>query len=265
MLMGENGILKNVIKAKKTYQASSEKEAIYLIIASTQMDTSLGNNSNYVGKKLYTKNFVNSDKWDYIYTTTDNKSYGDGWYYITKNLNLDNYGKTQNGWLVNYNTNEIIELEDNEYVELAINDDILITNGLIFNIDSNDISISDKSTWGNGVNLYGFENNEFQDNDILYFDGIDDYISFKSDNTFNDGFTFSFYGYSSNSLIFSKQKAFDADYSCRFGWNNNFFSFNTSKKMANSTWSQAPYGGNNGNLITPCVSPHDTLTYLQTK
>lgn len=239
MLSSENGILNRATEAKRTYQISSEKEAISLIVASAQIDTSLGNNANYIGKKLYTKNFVNSDKWDYIYTTNDNKSYGDGWYYITKDVNLDNYGKAQNEWLVNYDTNEIIELASDEYVEFSISNDVVITDGLIFNIDSNDISVSDKSTWGNGVELYGFDNDESQDNaNGLYFDGVDDYVSFKSNNTFDEGFTLSFYGYSSNSLIFSKQKKFDADYSCRFGWNSNHFSFNTSKKTANSTWSQ---------------------------
>ena len=193
MLSGENGILNRATEAKRTYQISSEKEAISLIVASAQIDTSLGNNANYIGKKLYTKNFVNSDKWDYIYTTNNNKSYGDGWYYITKDVNLDNYGKAQNEWLVNYDTNEIIELASNEYVEFSISNDVLITDGLIFNIDSNDISVSDKSTWGNSVELYGFDNDENQDNaNGLYFDGVDDYVSFKSNNTFDEGFTVSF-------------------------------------------------------------------------
>ena len=238
MLSGENGILNRATEAKRTYQISSEKEAISLIVASAQIDTSLSNNANYIGKKLYTKNFVNSDKWDYIYTTNDNKSYGDGWYYITKDVNLDNYGKAQNEWLVNYDTNEIIELASDKYVEFSISNDVVITDGLIFNIDSNDISVSDKSTWGNGVELYGFDNDENQDNtNGLYFDGIDDYVAFKSDNTFDDGFTLSFYGIFDKGKILVKQKDNNAGYSCRFGFENDHFSFNTSKRAANSAWS----------------------------
>ena len=262
MLSGENGILNRATEAKETYKTSSEKEAISLIVASAQMDTSLGNNTNYIGKKLYTKNFVNSDKWDYIYTTNDNKSYGDGWYYITKNVNLDNYGKSQNEWLVNYDTNEIIELASDEYVEFSISNDVVITDGLIFNIDSNDISVSDKSTWGNGVELYGFDNDENQDNaNGLYFDGVDDYVSFKSDNTFDEGFTLSFYGIFDEGSILVKQKDNDTDYSCRFGFENDHFAFNTSKKSANSNWS-SNNTGNNGNLISPSIYKNREICYL---
>ena len=50
MLSGENGILNRATEAKRTYQISSEKEAISLIVASSQIDTSLGNNVNYIGK-----------------------------------------------------------------------------------------------------------------------------------------------------------------------------------------------------------------------
>ena len=262
MLSGENGILNRATEAKRTYQISSEKEAISLIVASAQIDTSLSNNANYIGKKLYTKNFVNSDKWDYIYTTNDNKSYGDGWYYITKDVNLDNYGKAQNEWLVNYDTNEIIELASDKYVEFSISNDVVITDGLIFNIDSNDISVSDKSTWGNGVELYGFDNDENQDNtNGLYFDGIDDYVAFKSDNTFDDGFTLSFYGIFDKGKILVKQKDNNAGYSCRFGFENDHFSFNTSKRAANSAWSLDNVN-NNGNLISPSIFKNNEVCYL---
>ena len=261
MLSGENGILNRATEAKRTYQISSEKEAISLIVASAQIDTSLGNNTNYIGKKLYTKNFVNSDKWDYIYTTNDNKSYGDGWYYIKKDVNLDNYGKAQNEWLVNYDTNEIIELASDEYVEFSISNDVVITDGLIFNIDSNDISVSDKSTWGNGVELYGFDNDENQDSNGLYFDGVDDYISFKSDNTFDDGFTFSYYGLASNNVVFAKQKDNPA-YSCRFGFEANGFAFNTSKKNANSSWASGIDEGSYGNLLAPCKCIEGNLCFI---
>ena len=262
MLSGENGILNRATEAKRTYQISSEKEAISLIVASAQIDTSLSNNANYIGKKLYTKNFVNSDKWDYIYTTNDNKSYGDGWYYITKNVNLDNYGKSQNEWLVNYDTNEIIELASDKYVEFSISNDVVITDGLIFNIDSNDISVSDKSTWGNGVELYGFDNDESQDNtNGLYFDGVDDYVSFKSNNTFDEGFTLSYYGLASNNVVFSKQKDTPA-YSCRFGFEANSFAFNTSKKNANSSWASGIDEGSYGNLLTPCKCIEGNLCFI---
>ena len=175
---------------------------------------------------------------------------------------MDNYGKAQNEWLVNYDTNEIIELASDEYVEFSISNDVVITDGLIFNIDSNDIYVSDKSTWGNGVELYGFDNDENQDNaNGLYFDGVDDYVSFKSNNTFDEGFTLSFYGIFDVGSILVKQKDNDTDYSCRFGFEDNHFIFNTSKKSANSNWSHDS-SINNGILVSPSIFKNNEISYL---
>lgn len=244
------GIFQKAKEAKEKYQISNEQEAINLILISKNTVDDF----EYIGKKLYSKNFSNSDKWDYIVTIDNKKNYGNGWYYIKKNTELDGYGKTQHEWLVNYDTNEIIELKEKEFVELSLNN-IILTDGLIFNIDSNDISVSDKTTWGNGVELFGFENDVIEDSKgALYFDGIDDYISFKTGGDFENGFTFSFYGIPCGSYILSKQKENDAQYSCRFGIYENMFYFNTSKKVANSTWSFAKdiNDVNNGILNVKC-------------
>ena len=247
------GLFGKAKEAKEKYQISNEQEAINLILISKHMEK----NFEYVGKKLYSKNFLNSDKWDYIVTTNSKKNYGDGWYYIKKATELDGYGKTQHEWLVNYDTNEIVELKDKDFAELSINN-IILADGLIFNIDSNDISVSDKTTWGDGVQLYGFENDKIEDSKgALYFDGIDDYISFKTGGNFENGFTFSFYGIPYGSYILAKQKERIAEYSCRFGWSedyDDYFSFNTSKNMANSTWSSEKdiNNKNNGNLEVKC-------------
>lgn len=130
------GLFGKAKEAKEKYQISNEQEAINLILISKHMEK----NFEYVGKKLYSKNFLNSDKWDYIVTTNSKKNYGDGWYYIKKATELDGYGKTQHEWLVNYDTNEIVELKDKDFAELSINN-IILADGLIFNIDSNDISV----------------------------------------------------------------------------------------------------------------------------
>lgn len=261
IIVGENGILTKARLAKQMSEVSSEREAIELIVATYHMNSIFEEKNEFIGKTLYSKNFVNSDKWDYIFTISDKKIYGDDWYNILPDTELNGYGKTKNNWLVNYETGEIIELKDGEYTELSVNDTIAITDGLIFNIDSKDISVTDKSTWGNGVELYGFENNSNQNNEGIYFDGVDDYISFKSGTDFENGLTFSFYGIQYGSLILAKQKAYSAEYSCRFGWNDNQFSFNTSKNRANSIWSQDD-SGNNGNLITPVICKQGEACYI---
>ena len=260
-ISGENGILTKARLAKQMSEASSEREAIELLVATYHINSIFEEKNEFIGKTLYSKNFVNSDKWDYIFTISDKKIYGDDWYNILPDTELNGYGKTKNNWLVNYETGEIIELKDGEYTELSVNDTVAITDGLIFNIDSKDISVTDKSTWGNGVELYGFENNSDQNNDGIYFDGVDDYISFKSGTDFENGLTFSFYGIQYGSLILAKQKAYSAEYSCRFGWNDNQFSFNTSKNRANSTWSQDD-SENNGNLITPVICKQGEVCYI---
>ena len=256
MLTGQNGILNRAIEAKEETLLSSEKEAISLNILQDTMNTNANELENRIGKKLYSKNFANSDKWDYIYLQTDGKIYGDNWYYINKGTNIENYGKAQKEWLVNYSDGEIIELEDEKYTEVSVNN-VLITDGLVFNLDSNDFSLSDKNTWGDGVEAFGFDNNQ-EDSDGISFDGVDDYVSFKSGTDFQKGFTISFYGKASTSYFFSKQKENNFIYSCRFGMSEKIFYFNTSKNQANSTWSDDVQGGNNnGNLCVKMLTLHD--------
>lgn len=251
-LNGNNGIVTQAKNAKKMSEASSEREAISIIISSYQMNKQLDQDTEIIGKELYSKNFINSTKWNYIVTLNDKNVYGDNWYYIAKDTELSSWGKAKNEWLVNYETGEILELNE-EYIELSAKDAIAITDGLIFNLDSNDISTSDKTTWGNGVELYGFENDENQDNtNGLYFDGIDDYVSFKMGDDYEKGFTFSFYGSTPQSIVFAKQRERNTQYSCRFGWNGGFFRFNTSKNIANSEWSIADINSvNNGIMQAP--------------
>ena len=247
MLTGQNGILNRALEAKEKTLLSSEKEAISLSILQDTMNTNANESENRIGKKLYSKNFANSDKWDYIYLQTDGKIYGDKWYYINKGTNIENYGKAQKEWLVNYSDGEIIELEEEKYTEVSVNN-VLITDGLVFNLDSNDFSVSDKSTWGDGVEAVGFDNNQ-EDSDGISFDGVDDYVSFKSGTDFQKGFTISFYGIKKDDYyFFTKQKEENTAYSCRFGINKYVYFFNTSKNQANSNWSNTPGEANNGNL-----------------
>ncbi len=130
----------------------------------------------------------------------------------------------------------------------------------MFNVDSTNMSNNDLTTWGNDVELHGFEG---QTDKGLFFDGVDDYISFKSTEDYSKGFTWSFYGrvYSGNNF-FSKQLSGSSDYSCRFGLIKDQIMFNTSKKLANSTWSVSQDINNNGNLRCKCNYNLGDMTYI---
>lgn len=206
LVLGENGLIANAKQAKEKYLAASEEEAISSAILVNKMNKESNGTSKTVGKQLYTKNFANSDKWDYIFTISDKKEYGDGWYYITNDTELENYGKASSNWIVNYETGEMLKLDEGTYTEMSVNN-IINTNGLVFNMDSNDNDVFDASTWGEGITLYGFENDNKEDsnvNDGIYFDGVDDYIEFKAGNDFGNGFTFSFYGKPTGNTILAK-------------------------------------------------------------
>ena len=86
-----------------------------------------------LGTILYDKNAENSTIWDVI--VANEITYGTNWNYVEKGTNIEGYGTTQNNWLVNYETGEIIELEEGEYTRLTHGDNIGVTDGLIFNLD----------------------------------------------------------------------------------------------------------------------------------
>lgn len=202
-------------------------------------------NKYYVGKKLIDKNI--SD-WDIISINETQAIYGTGWNYIEAGTKIEDYGVTNSNWLVNYETGEIIELEENKYVELSSSEGLAVSNGLVFNIDSKNMNTSDLSTWGDGVRLYGFDNTT---SDVISLDGVDDYIEFQAVDNFEDGFTISYYGVpKGNDAFFVKQRERNTAYSCRFFISNKKLQFNTSKNRANSNWSRDD-GNDNGLLIPP--------------
>ena len=206
MLTGDNGILSQAQNAKKKTELASEKEAIQLSVPEYQ----LANEEKYkLGTTLYDKNADNSTIWDLFVNNNENKTYGTGWNYISKGTNIESYGPTQNEWLVNYETGEIIQIDDN-YTHLTHGDNIGVTDGLIFSLDPSIIDTTDiddlkssnyetlwKDTTLNGFNWTndsGLTSNEFN------FDGVDDYITVKyasqeQKNTLaQNGFTFEYYG-----------------------------------------------------------------------
>ena len=250
MLTGNNGILTQATNAKVQTEISSEKEAIQL----TMINKETTNNSKYdIGKTLYDKTLENSNIWDVIVINETQDKYGTGWKYISKDTDVENYGKTKYNWLVNDDTGEIIQLEEGNYTELSYGDELAVTDGLVFNVDSNNMDNNDLTTWGEGVSLHGFDNNtEEITNKGLNFDGVDDYVEFKSTADYSKGFTLSFYGINYNEGAFlTKQNGLDARYSCRFYLFEDEFRFNTSKKISNSKWA-INNTDNAGFLAVPC-------------
>lgn len=192
MLTGQNGILNRTVEAKEKTTLASEKEAIVLDFINNNMSQ---NNDYSIGEKLYDRNIANGNKWKIIYDTNNEKIYGTNWMFISKETDIDNYGKTLNNWLVNIQTEEILSINDGEYKKLQYGDNLAVTDGLILNVDP--INMSDNNSWGDGVTLkgvrdgdgYGFNGNEIK------LDGVDDYIEiYTGDNDMSEGITYEYYG-----------------------------------------------------------------------
>ena len=195
MLTGSNGILTQVQNAKTETKAKSEEEAIRMSITSNNMQNYIDNssNTNMIGKNLYDKVLSNGDKWNIV--VVNNKTYGTGWNFIEKNTAIENYGTTENAWLANYQTGELIKLEDNQYTNLSYESGLATTDGLIFNMDA--LNMSDSSSWGDGVHLYGFDDEDEQGGykgNYFEFDGVNDYITVDGNLNVEDEITLEFYG-----------------------------------------------------------------------
>ena len=192
MLTGQNGILNRTVEAKEKTTLASEKEAIVLDFINNNMSQ---NNDYSIGEKLYDRNIANGNKWKIIYDTNNEKIYGTNWVFISKETDIDNYGKTLNNWLVNIQTGEILSINDGEYKKLQYGDNLAVTDGLILNVDP--INMSDNNSWGDGVTLKGVQDGDgygFNGNEIK-LDGVDDYIEiYTGDNDMSEGITYEYYG-----------------------------------------------------------------------
>lgn len=214
MLTGNNGILKKTIEAKEKTEFASEKESLQLKILEAQMENKAPN----IGTTLYDKSIENGNKWNIIYVAKTDKTYGTGWIYIQKGTEIPDYGNAKEDWLVNYNSGEIVELEDNEYTNLNYNKNLAIKDNLIFNLDSTMIENGSKESiqeqLGSNVELINFnwDENSGITNKSFNFDGDDDYIKIKYDDSkqkqtlAENGYTFEFYGIINNGKAWDYQK-----------------------------------------------------------
>jgi len=195
MLTGDNGILRQAIQAKEVTNIANEREAIELTVTLAEANKNLNStNKYYVGTPLYDKTLTNGNVWNIIVINNNQEVYGSGWNYIPIGTTINSYGKTQFEWLVNYNDGQIIQLEKGTYSNLSYASSLAITDGLVFNADP--LNMSDSSSWGSSVTLYGFDNNENNtwNANSLTFDGIDDYIAINGNLDVEDEITIEFYG-----------------------------------------------------------------------
>ena len=207
-LAGENGILAQAQKAEKNYDIASEREYLELNVVSVQLGKYMENvSSKKLGKDLNARDLDHSYNWHII--KVNDKNYETGWNYVEKGTELQNYGKAEHSWLVNYETGEIIQLEENNYISLSAGDMLAVKDNLIINVDSSIIDENVKNNkaslenqLGKGVELINFDynNNSGLTSTSFNFDGVNDYIKVQYDKPEQKkqlaqrGFTFEFYG-----------------------------------------------------------------------
>ncbi len=233
-----NGLFSMTRKATESYQIASEREYLEQNVLSVQLDKYMGNvSSEKLGEALKTRNLENSANWHIV--KVNDKSYETGWNYIEKGTELDEYGKAENSWLVNYETGEIIQLEENNYTSLSAGDMLAVKDSLIINVDSsiiyNDIEQTKESIekqLGEGVELINFNYNDNSglSSTSFNFDGVDDYIKVQynkqeqKNQLAEQGFTFEFYGKWLGGTSYNEKKEILPNYAYRglfCYWNGN--------------------------------------------
>ena len=206
VIISDGGIIERIKSSKEIYDIANEKEVIYTESLLVKIDAELSKDAQYLGKKLYDKTIANGNIWNIIYDFSSNIAYGTNWNFIEKGTYIEDYGNTQNAWLLNTETLELIRLEENNFSELSYDISLGVKENLIFNLDSSVISEGDKenieSELGEGVELLNFDWNEDSGITTKSFnlDGVDDYIKIQYDKSeekeilSKNGFTFEFYG-----------------------------------------------------------------------
>lgn len=196
-IFGKEGLIARVRLAKQISEVSNEKEAIQLAITLANMEKILDNsNKYYVGVQLYDKTLENGNKWNIMVENETQKIYGSSWNYIEAGTEIDNYGKTQYDWLVNYKDGSFKQIDKSKYTQLKYGSNLAVKDGLILNVDP--INMSDSSSWGQNVKLYGVEDGDGYgygwNGTEINFDGVNDYLEVYNNFEMNEGMTFEFYG-----------------------------------------------------------------------
>lgn len=223
MLTGENGIIIQANKAKEQTIISTEKEAIQLMMINKEVT---GEEKYKIGEELIDKELANGDRWKIVYVDSTKTIYGTGWNYVEEGIDLENYGETKYKWVINYNTGEVVQLPKEGTSKFQYGDNLAVKDGLILNADP--INMSDENSWGDGVTVYGIEEDDGYgwNNTEFKLDGIDDYIEVYPQENINieNGLTFEFYGKtdSISASLLAKTLKNDNNYVNRFRtiWEN---------------------------------------------
>ena len=193
MITGNNGILTQVTRAKEETEIASEKEAIQLTMINREMTDDEKYN---IGEELRDRNLANGNDWKIISVNDTKQIYGTDWYYVGTGVSLENYGETKHNWLINYNTGEIIELEEDNFAKLAYGENLAVTDEIILNADP--INMENGTSWGDGVTVHGIQEGDgYGWNETGFkLDGVDDYIEVypQANVDTEKGLTFEFYG-----------------------------------------------------------------------
>lgn len=200
------GLFGKAKEATKKYSEAEEKEKIQMELYYAQINKSTnGTSTNQIGEQLYDKNVENGSKWHIIVINDSKKIYGTGWTYIPRGSKISDT-KTNETWLINNSSQEMIKLEDGTFTDLSYKTAVGTIDGLIFNLDPSVIENATKENinekLGSNVELMNFDWNK--DSGLtkksFNFDGVNDYIKIKYDNEeeknilAQNGFTFEFYG-----------------------------------------------------------------------
>ena len=204
--LSDNGLFNKAKKAAEDYKSASESEAMRIYMMSSQLE----NKEDKLGNPLLDRKVENANNWNIVVDKRNNKSYGTGWNYVVKGTEIEGFGTTKSAFLINYETGEIVQLEEGEYDLITIDDTLKVKDDLIINIDSamvdKGISNNKKSiedALGLGVELHNFEfNNDGILNNEFVLDGENDFITVnydeikneKSEKWFENGFTIELYG-----------------------------------------------------------------------
>ena len=111
------GLFGKAKEATKKYSEAEEKEKIQMELYYAQINKSTnGTSTNQIGEQLYDKNVENGSKWHIIVINDSKKIYGTGWTYIPRGSTISDT-KTNETWLINNSSQEIIKLEDGTFIE----------------------------------------------------------------------------------------------------------------------------------------------------
>ena len=145
MALSGEGLFSKAKLAVNKYDVASEQEVLQQIIIEYKMDNTI----EKIGEKLSDKGSGTDDNWEVIQLNNSNKNYGTNYYYIEKGKEISNYGKTKYNWVINYETGEIINIED--YTKIDGTAGLAVPEDIVLNI--NPLNLGDDKSWGERSNI----------------------------------------------------------------------------------------------------------------